>query len=50
MATNWTLQQTADIAFTNWVDSAGIAGNDGTNRTVSLNVLPGQHFFRLQHP
>jgi len=47
-STDWTLQQTPNLAAANWSASSGIT-NDGTNNVITLTSPTGKLFFRLSH-
>jgi hypothetical protein len=48
-ATEWTLQQNADLTTTNWSPSSGVS-NDGTNNFITIPSPTGNLFFRLSNP
>lgn len=48
--TNWTLQQNADLATTNWITAGWPVTDDGTNKSVTLSGPATNLFFRLRSP
>ncbi len=49
-AVDFTLQQTTNVASTNWSAVSTAPDDDGTNRTVIVDPLEGNRFYRLFHP
>lgn len=46
-ATNFVLQQNANLATTNWSTNSLAVSNDGTNKSVNIVPAAGNAFFRL---
>jgi hypothetical protein len=44
----WTLQQNSILTGTNWTNSAYSISDDGTNKSVTINLPSGALFFRLK--
>jgi hypothetical protein len=49
-ATGFVLQQNSDLTTTSWSDFGGTVSDDGTSKSVTISLLAGYLFFRLNHP
>ena len=49
-STGYVLQQNSDLTTTNWVDVAQAPSDNGTTKTVIVNLPTGKMFYRLKKP
>jgi len=49
-STGFGLEQNLDLAGTNWATPSEILNDNGVNKFIIVTPVPGNRFYRLQHP